>query len=245
MPGLANNIESQIVETQNCMICGEKLEYHTQAITLSCHFCEKRYAGYVSCSQGHAICEECHNQPAIESTKDICAGTESTDPFYIFNEILKSKNVTMLGCHHAFMVGGALLTAIKNTGTIEIKDEQLDELFARIGNQAISGYCGLTGVCGIAPAIGACFSILLGAKCGTDKEQKITMRVAAEISLAIAELTGPSCCKAYSWSALEIAGKILHQEMNVCLAGSEQKTVCDYSEEHPHGCRLEKCPYYP
>ncbi len=150
----------------------------------------------------------------------------------------------MLRCHHAFMVAGALMTAIKNTGKIKITDEQMDEVFSRVGNQAISGYCGLTGMCGIAPAVGACFSIMTGAKCGTDREQKISMDVVVEICKKIADLTGPSCCKAYSWGALEIAAQALVEKMNITLAMPESRIECDYSEGHPHGCRREKCPYF-
>ncbi|OCC16133.1 Methyltransferase [Dissulfuribacter thermophilus] len=226
------------------MICGAPLEYHLKEKRFICYYCGKKFLGYIICSKGHAICEDCHNRPAIEKTKEICLATTSDNPFHIFESILESPNISMLGCHHAFMVAGSLLAAIKNAGKTTIAEDTFDEVFSRISKQAFSGYCGLTGVCGIVPAIGGCFSILLGAKCGTDREQKTTMNVTAKIAQAVAELTGPSCCKAYSWKSLEIALKFLKEELNISLTRPEQRIVCNYDTFHPHGCRKEKCPYY-
>jgi len=149
------------------------LKYYTSETELKCYYCGDIYKGYVNCPNNHSVCEKCHNKPAIETTKNICHKADTINPILIFNLILKSEHITMLGCHHAFMVGGAFMTAIKNTGKIHIPEEQIDEMYSRISNQAISGYCGLTGVCGIAPAIGACLAVILDAKCGSDREQKI------------------------------------------------------------------------
>ena len=114
----------------------------------------------------------------------------------------------------------------------------------RTGKQAQGGYCGLTGVCGIVPAIGACFAILTGSMCGKDEEQKITMEVVTGVSQAIARLTGPSCCKAYVRISLERAGEYLQERFGIGLP-MIRETNCDYSHKHPHGCREERCPYYP
>jgi len=57
-------------------------------------------------------------------------------------------------------------------GKGKITDADIREVFDRTAKQAVSGYCGLSGVCGISPAIGACFSLFLGARCGSDAEQK-------------------------------------------------------------------------
>lgn len=228
----------------NCLICGESLEYFTEEKELTCYYCKKTFKGYVTCPNGHSVCEQCHNKPVIEKTKEICLKSKSANPFEIFNEIIEQNSVSFLGCHHAFIAGGAFISAINNCGKLKLPENYLDEIFNRIENQAISGYCGLTGVCGIEPAIGACFAVILGSKCGKDKEQKITMKVTSTISTAIAELTGPSCCRAYSWKALQIGIEYLKKELGITLEGTDKDIVCKYSDIHPHGCRMEKCPYY-
>ena len=142
------------------------------------------------------------------------------------------------------MVAGALFGAIKREGTIKVTEKCVDEVFFRIGNQAIGGYCGLTGICGIVPAVGACFAYLLGSKCGTDREQRLVMEITSEVSKAIANITGPSCCRAYSWKSIEIAQKWFTHVFDVSLPGPAKRISCNSKAMHPHGCRKNRCPYY-
>ncbi|MFA5882076.1 MAG: DUF5714 domain-containing protein, partial [Eubacteriales bacterium] len=88
----------------------------------------------------------------------------------------------------------------------------------RTRKQAIGGYCGLTGVCGIAPAIGACFSVILGAACPKDQETAATMKVVGRIVNAIADQTGPCCCKNFVRTALNEALKSAKEYLHVSLA---------------------------
>jgi len=150
----------------------------------------------------------------------------------------------MLGCQHAFIVAGALTAAIKNEGSRKITADDIKEVFKRTERQAIGGYCGLTGVCGITPAVGAVFATLLGSKCGKDIEQKITMEAATRVSEVIRDLTGPSCCKAYVRASLTVAADLLKERLGVALPIKEREISCTYTEKHPHGCRGSKCPYF-
>lgn len=226
------------------MVCGAALEYLENEITIACTYCKKEYEGLIKCPNGHYVCDDCHNNQSILLTKEICSATSSTNPLDIFEKTINSPNIPMLGCHHAFMVAGAFITAIKNEGTLAISEKMIKEVYERTRRQAIGGYCGLTGLCGIAPALGACFAVILGSKCGMDKEQKITMDAVTEIVAVIAELTGPSCCKAYARRSLEVAQNFLAKNMQIKLSKSTDKIICRDSEKHPHGCRAEKCPYY-
>ncbi len=149
----------------------------------------------------------------------------------------------MLGCEHALIAAGALAASLRNSPYAKITNAEIEEALARASRQAISGFCGLTGVCGIAPAIGACFSVFLGARCGSDTEQKIVMETVIRVSQAIAELTGPSCCKAYVRAALFTAVDIFGERFGIVLPASDAP-ICRHSSRHPHGCREEKCPYY-
>jgi len=150
----------------------------------------------------------------------------------------------MLGCHHAIMAAGAFITAIKNEGSFEISENMLNQVYDRTQRQAIGGYCGLTGVCGVVPALGSCFAVILGSKCGTDKEQKMTMNAVFEIVKIIRDLTGPSCCKAYARKSIEVAQIFLEKNLNINLSKSNEAIICKHSKAHPHGCRKEKCSYY-
>ncbi|PIP42737.1 MAG: hypothetical protein COX17_10990 [Deltaproteobacteria bacterium CG23_combo_of_CG06-09_8_20_14_all_60_8] len=148
----------------------------------------------------------------------------------------------MLGCQHAYIAGGALMAALKNAIAGRFSNEDIKEVLHRTGQQAHGGYCGLTGVCGIAPAIGAVFAVLTGSKCGTDEPQRRTMEAVCRVSRAITDLTGPSCCKAYVRAALAVAVEFLKENFAISLPTGEQ-AVCGDGPRHPHGCRQERCPF--
>nr|WP_282432191.1 DUF5714 domain-containing protein [Thermincola potens] len=177
--------------------------------------------------------------------RDHLLTTKSNNPLHIAETLMGyTDKVPMLGCENAWIAAGSLMASIKNEGSIKIADSQIDEALNRTRRQAIGGYCGLTGVCGIAPAIGACFSIILGAACPKDRETSITMKVVGKIVNVIADETGPCCCKNFVRTALAEAIKLTDQYLNVQLPISDEIPLCTHVERHPHGCRKDKCRYY-
>ncbi len=225
------------------MVCGEMLQYHEKSLDVTCNFCGRSEHGLITCPKGHYICDNCHNRDAMQVIEDLVFTTNSADPIVIAELAMSFPNLPMLGCQHAYIAGGALMAALKNEGGTNITDDDIKEVFIRTEKQAHGGYCGLTGVCGIAPAIGACFSVLTGSKCGKDEEQRTTMEVVTTVSQAMTNLTGPSCCKAYVWAALKVADEFLKESFDTNLH-SGSKPTCRYSAKHPHGCRETSCPYF-
>ncbi|HSB52080.1 MAG TPA: DUF5714 domain-containing protein [Dissulfurispiraceae bacterium] len=170
--------------------------------------------------------------------------TQLKDPLGIAEVMMSYPGLPMLGCHHAYIAGGALMAALRNVRVPGITEKAIGEVFGRTEKQAVGGYCGLTGVCGIAPALGACFSIITGSKCGKDIEQKITVEAVAHILHVIADLSGPSCCKAYVRASLWHAVSLLRELLGISLPAVYSPISCRLSERHPHGCRRTKCPYF-
>jgi hypothetical protein len=236
--------ESGINRTEHCMACGAPLDYLAQTEEMVCTFCGKREQGQIKCPGGHFICDTCHNKDAVKIIKDIALATKMTDPFAIADLMMGNPDLPMLGCQHAYMAGGALMAALKNHLPGKITGQSINEVFSRIDKQAHGGYCGLTGVCGISPAIGACFAVLNGSRCGKDREQRVVMETVMRVSGVITDLTGPSCCKAYLWAALSVAIAALKENFSIELPGREG-ILCSYSRKHPHGCRDALCPYFP
>jgi len=159
----------------------------------------------------------------------------------------KSEKMICYNCgvtENAWIAAGSLMAALRNEGSIEIQDDQIREVLYRTRNQAIGGYCGLTGVCGIAPGIGACFSLILGAACPKNKETATTMKVVGRIVNVIADETGPCCCKSFVRSSLKEAGDMINEYLNVELPEHVMKISCDHMNRHPHGCREVKCLYW-
>jgi hypothetical protein len=226
------------------MVCGSRLKYLKTAESLICSYCRTSVEGQIKCPEGHFICDACHSTDARKMIDELVFSSTEKDPLRIAELMMAHPGLPMLGCEHAFIAAGSLLAALKNSPYTKITDQEIKEAFTRIGKQAVGGYCGLTGVCGIAPAIGACFSVFLGASCDSDTEQKITMDAVIRASQAIADITGPSCCKAYVRAALENAVAIFGERFGIVLPVMETAVVCRHSAKHPHGCREEKCPYF-
>lgn len=231
--------------TENCMACGGKLDYLDKAEDLVCTYCGAGHQAHVKCPKGHFICDACHGKDARQVIEDLARTTRSQDPVAIAELMMSHPALPMLSCDHAFIAAGALMAALRNSpyGS-KIGEDEVREAFARTTKQAHGGYCGLTGVCGVAPAIGACFSIFLGARCGSDREQKIVMEAVTRVSGAITDLTGPSCCKAYVRSALTVAVAMFAEKFGVVLPVKDTAIVCSHAQQHPHGCREERCPYF-
>ena len=225
------------------MVCGASLAYLEHAVDLTCSYCGKVEPGHIKCPHGHYICDVCHNRDAMRIIEDIAFSTKSKDPFEIAELMMSYPGLPMLGCQHAYIAGGSLMAALKNAGTKGIGNEAIKEVFSRTKKQAHGGYCGLTGVCGIAPAIGACFAVLTGSRCGKDEEQRITMEAVTRVAGAITNLTGPSCCKAYVRTSLDVAVDYLKESLGIELPHSTE-AACAYSPKHPHGCREIRCPYF-
>ncbi|MHB8843190.1 MAG: DUF5714 domain-containing protein [Nitrospirota bacterium] len=231
-------------KTEHCAVCGGPLEYLTTAKEVRCDFCRRSYAAHAACPQGHVLCDSCHGKEARSVIEDLALTSTSQDPGEIAEQMMAHPLLPMLSCDHAFIAAGALMAAIRNSPYGKVSDEDIREAFMRTAQQAHGGYCGLTGVCGIVPAVGAVFSIFLGARCGTDREQKIVMEAVTQVSRAVTDLTGPSCCKAYVRAAVPVAAGIFAEKFGIALPIKNSSPSCGHALKHPHGCREERCPYY-
>jgi len=228
----------------DCQVCGQKLEYFSIGKKLACYHCGKKEIGNISCPNGHYICDECHGKDLYDTIRDYIITTPSQNSFEVAEILMGYNKVPMLGCENAWIAAGAFMASLKNQGSITVTNNQICEALNRTRKQAIGGYCGLTGVCGIAPAMGACFSVILGAACNKDRETATTMKVVGKIVNAISNQTGPCCCKNFVRTALSEAIKSAKEYLNVTLPSPDKTLICSHSIRHPHGCRKSKCPYF-
>lgn len=239
-----NTKTNAITNTEHCQMCGQPLTYLSVGKELTCHQCGKTEIGNIYCPNDHYICDDCHGKDLFEVILQVIETTPEKNPFMIAEELMGHGRVPMLGCENAWIAAESFLAALKNEGTLKVTDDQIHEALQRTRKQALGGYCGLTGVCGIAPAMGACFSVILGASCPKDQETSKTMSVVGDVIHAIASHTGPCCCKAFVRVSLDQAVEYAQKYFNVSLETADKDLVCTYVTRHPHGCRMEKCPYY-
>lgn len=208
-----------------------------------CVLCKKEEFGNVFCEKGHYVCDHCHGEALFQQILKSAIRKKEKDPLEIAESILKEVSIPMLGCEHAWIGALSLLCGMKNQGLLNINKEMITEVLQRTRRQAIGAYCGLTGVCGIAPGIGAVFSVLLGASCPKNQETKKTMEVVAKVIEGISKETGPCCCKNFLYTGLKIASEHTEKCFGIPIK-ADYSILCRDSQRHPHGCRKELCMYY-
>lgn len=230
---------------ENCMVCGSALEYVTKAVEVVCNYCNKKETAYVFCPKGHYVCEVCHGKGAFEAIKGIALSTELKDPLAIAEIMMTHPSVPMLGCEHSYLTAAAFMAALKNYGKLGVTDEQIIEAMDRTKKISISGFCALAGACGIPIGLAAAFSVITGADCSKDKETSIVFHTMATATGAIANESGPCCCKSFVRTTLGVGYNLAKLHLGTDLPIHREKISCIYVKRHPHGCRASKCSYFP
>ncbi len=132
-----------------CLVCGKPLTYFETARTMECVFCHKESESYVSCEDGHYVCDECHAAKGVEAIMEYCLDCRSKNPIEILQAIMDTPYIYIHGPEHHIMVGAALLTAYKNAGGDIDLPSALQEMKSR-GSKYPGGSCGFWGCCGAA-----------------------------------------------------------------------------------------------
>lgn len=232
---------------ESCLMCGSPLEYLDAAIDVTCSLCGTPGRGHVRCPRDHYVCESCHGagfMAQLPALLAVAAAEGDASPFHIADTLMDHPDLPMLGCEHAHIAAGALMTAIRVAGVAGVTEAHLAEALERTAQQAVSAYCGLTGVCGVVPALGACYSVLVGGQCGRGPQTRAVMNLVSRLAAATAAEAEPGCCKAYVRVALRETVAALQTDLGITLPEGEP-AVCDYSVRHPHGCRGPACEWHP
>ena len=162
--------------------------------------CHKQFESHASCEEGHFVCDECHGKKGIEVIIEGCLKSDSKNPVFIMQELMKDPYIYMHGPEHHVMVGAALLTAYHNAGGSVELEEALREVRAR-GREYPGGSCGLWGCCGAAVSAGIFMSVITKATPLTGRSWGLSNKMTAKALDEIAGLGGPRCCKRNSFTA--------------------------------------------
>jgi len=228
-----------------CPFCESPVEPLKTPEERHCTFCGARETVAASCAESHYCCDRCKTDAARPVIAAMARTTTLTDPAAVAELMMGLPQLGMLDCDHAFIVAGAFIAALRNSPYgARITDDVVSEALDRTAGQIVKESCARTGVCGILPAMGACFSLFLGVRYGSDREQQIVMDAVTKVSRALTDLNGPVCCKAYVRASLGVAATLFAERFGIMLPLSPSACVCRSSEKHPFGCREGTCPYY-
>ena len=242
--GVATIDENRQQHSEHCGLCGGVLTYLEESAPFACSLCGRSEVGHVHCAEGHYLCEACHGAAIRELLPELLKSSHEASARDLAERLLTLPQLPMLGCEHALIAAGALMASLKNRGDLGVTERHVAEVLQRTERQAISAYCGLSGVCGVVPALGACYSVLVGAQCGKGPETRATMELVSRLAAVTAEEAEPGCCKAFVRSCLAESEAFMKERLGIDFSETNA-VVCSDVDRHPHGCRGPACDYHP
>lgn len=230
--------------TESCRVCGAELQYLEEARPAVCDSCGRPDNAHVVCFAGHYVCDGCHGADFLVDMRHRLNEMGAVSPHEIAEQLMALPHLPMLGCEHAHIAAGSLMRALENAGVEGVTSTHRTEVSERTARQAVGAYCGLTGVCGVVPALGACYSVLVGGVCGKGPETRAAMRLVSRLAAVTAAHADPGCCKAYVRACLRETAAFLEEHLGI-VTPPPPDTVCIDAARHPHGCRGPECDWHP
>jgi hypothetical protein len=233
----------ELKNTENCMMCGEELEYLTAAIPVTCIYCGKKESANIRCPSGHYVCNECHASDSIKLITQFCLSSSSKNPMEMAITIMKHPVMPMHGPEHHAMIAAVLVTAYKNQ-TGKVTDEEIKEAIRR-GASVPGGYCGLFGADAAAIAAGIALSTIMKATPLTDYERRTANMMTSRALAAIAVNSGMRCCKRSTYASIESAIQYFKEVLGEELGHIPvSRLKCEHSHRNKQ-CSYADCRYFP
>lgn len=225
-------------KTDECIICGEPLEYLDSAVTMKCSICGKKQSSKTRCTAGHYVCDECH-MSGVDSIIGVCMNETSSDPASILERLMDLPFCHMHGPEHHVMVGSALLTAYKNSGA----DIDLGAALAKMqnrGRQVPGGACGFWGACGAGISTGMFISIISGTTPLKEDSWGLGNLMTSSALERIGAVGGPRYCKRDSYLAVLAAVDFVSEHFGIEM--SKTPVMCKYFGRN-NQCIGSRCPF--
>lgn len=223
------------------LICGAPLVYTRQMEPVECVLCHGHFLSNARCTNGHYICDSCHEKDALQVIYSFCLHTKQKNPVSIMQELIRFPQIHMHGPEHHVLVGSALLAACKNCGADFELEPALLAMRER-GSQVPGGICGQWGSCGAGISAGIFVSILTGATPLSGQEWGLANQMTSRCLSAIGTIGGPRCCKRDSYTALLEAVEFVREHFCIELEKPES-IVCHMSGRNEQ-CIGAACPYH-
>lgn len=237
----ANNDKpkNQIMQNEECLICGAPLEYLSQDTMMECYICHTQELSKTRCVNGHYVCNNCHTS-GIDSIMAACLADTSRNPVEVLEHLMSMPFCHMHGPEHHVLVGAALLTAYHNAGgEVELK-EALVEMMSR-GKEVPGGACGYWGACGAAISTGMFVSIVThNTPLSTDTWHLSNLMTASALT-QVANNGGPRCCKRDSYLSVLAAIDFSKEHLGIEMVKPDVK--CSRSKQN-NQCRGKLCPFF-
>jgi len=226
-----------------CMVCGKPLRYLETPEKRECAYCHEVRPTNTVCTDGHFVCDRCHQLGADDAIEQYCVKTEETDPIRMAITLMQNPVVNMHGPEHHFLVPAVLLAAYCNiVGTKDKKAKLIATARERAG-MIKGGSCGFMGDCGAAVGTGIFISLVTGATPLSHREWQQANLVVAKSLMTVALHGGPRCCKRNTFLAIQGAVAFTEENLGVKIP-IDPKVSCMFYGMNKE-CRTTDCPFYP
>ena len=230
----------EIMENDECLICGAPLEYLPQDTMMECVLCHKKELSKTHCVKGHYVCNQCHTT-GMDSIMAVCLSETSRNPIEILERLMSMSFCHMHGPEHHVLVGASLLTAYHNAGGEVDLPKALTEIMSR-GKEVPGGVCGYWGACGATISTGMFLSIVTRNTPLSTDSWHLSNQMTASALAQVAEHGGPRCCKRDSYLSVLTAIDFVKENLGVEM--EKTKVVCSRSQRN-NQCLGERCPFFP
>lgn len=212
---------------KHCSVCGTPLELLEAQETLACYLCGEQHKSSIWCPEGHFVCDSCYHKPIMNFIADIVNKSRSKSPFDLAIMMMAYPSLPEQSCEHAWILTASVLTAVKNEGTICLTNDAIFDALEVVREQTAAKIVNMTGVCGLALAVGAIFHAAFKAYYGQKEQDGITMKVVAQVIENLAESsTRCRCCKSLVWTTMDLIAALLNARFGIELEGSADEVVC-------------------
>ncbi|MDO5845141.1 MAG: DUF5714 domain-containing protein [Methanocorpusculum sp.] len=228
-----------------CKVCGEDMLQEFLPEETKCDVCGKDIVTNFTCSNGHHMCNQCRFEGVMDDIKRVCLNTASKNPLDITTEVMKTTELSLIGCKHYFLTAFSLYTAYKNAGG-PVND--FEGTINRINDRLMTvqtSVCKLGCFCGIPAAIGGAFQT-------ADIENKNISEITKTANIltgnCMAKLINPNwygnsdCCIRNAIICVVEGVKFLKNYYSIDIE-LPNEIKCDFTKDNPR-CNKEKCRLY-
>ena len=238
-PKNANSVSYEPKKTEGCVFCGEDLVYQNEnPSNASCNVCNKEFKTYVTCKNGHYICDSCHSKGILEKVQILILGSKEKNPIKLAEKVFELPGLNMNGPEYHSIVPAILVkTHQNNSGKID--DSKVNEAIKR-GKEVKGGNCGFYGNCGAGVGAGIAVSIIESATPMSSVERGKANIATGNALLEIGKHGGPRCCKREVITSIETFMRVT--EYFKSTEATEYK--CKQYRKNKD-CIGKSCPYFP
>lgn len=186
---------------QGCVICGKPLEYLDVAEEQTCEICGKSFSANIHCTDGHFVCDQCHNGTVLDQMEEILMQSNETNPVRLAERLFKMPTLKMHGPEYHSLVPGVLVASYQNK--IGKKDmKQIRESMKR-GRDVKGGSCGFSGNCGACVGTGIAESVIHSVTPKSKGERGRANLATGTALIEVSKHGGPQCCKRDSMTSIQ------------------------------------------